>query len=73
MNDCSSGWNDKADEQEDYVHGIATLERREPTISLEALEIELDPAGSFDTISQIGHNHIACPMSSCPNPQLAEH
>ena len=33
------------DEQEDYVLGIAALERREPTISLEALEKELDLAG----------------------------
>ena len=33
------------DEQEDYVLGIAALERREPTISLEALERELDLAG----------------------------
>jgi RHH-type rel operon transcriptional repressor/antitoxin RelB len=32
------------DEQEDYVLGIAALERREPTISLEALEKELDLA-----------------------------
>jgi RHH-type rel operon transcriptional repressor/antitoxin RelB len=28
------------DEQEDYVLGMAALERREPTISLEALEKE---------------------------------
>ena len=32
------------DEQEDYMLGIAALERREPTISLEALEKELDLA-----------------------------
>ena len=32
------------DEQEDYVLGIAALERREPTISLELLEKELDLA-----------------------------
>lgn len=32
------------DEQEDYVLGMAALERREPTISLEALERELDLA-----------------------------
>lgn len=33
------------DEQEDYMLGIAALERREPTISLEVLEKELDLAG----------------------------
>jgi len=32
------------DEQEDYVLGIAALERREPTTSLELLEKELDLA-----------------------------
>jgi RHH-type rel operon transcriptional repressor/antitoxin RelB len=32
------------DEQEDYVLGIAALERKEPTISLDALEKELDLA-----------------------------
>jgi len=30
------------DEQEDYVLGIAALERREPTISLDALEKETE-------------------------------
>lgn len=33
------------DEQEDYVLGIAALERRDPTTSLEALKNELDLAG----------------------------
>jgi RHH-type transcriptional regulator, rel operon repressor / antitoxin RelB len=32
------------EEQEDYLLGIAALERREPTVSLEALEKEFDLA-----------------------------